>query len=66
MAQETMALGLELLKNVDDPATRAAVYALFGALSTAMKEGAAVFLPAVTERIYATLLSTEGIMVNNF
>ncbi|KAJ1525478.1 hypothetical protein ONE63_010288 [Megalurothrips usitatus] len=62
LAQETLGLGLELLKKVDDPDLRKSVYGLLASISTVIKGEIGVILPQVVEIMLNSIKSQEGIL----
>lgn len=64
LSEETASLGLRLLQNSEDPDLKSALYSLFAALSLVLKDDSAPFLPPLTQAIFLSLKSTEGVVVS--
>ncbi|CAG5114577.1 unnamed protein product, partial [Candidula unifasciata] len=61
LATECVNLGLNLLNSSSDPDLRRCVYSLFAAISTVMKSDMADYLETITNCIFTSMKSTEGV-----
>lgn len=63
IAQESMQLGMILIREIDDPDLRKSAYGLFASVSLVLKQDMASFLPTIMEVILKAVKSDSGTMV---
>ncbi|XP_072013320.1 importin-4-like [Amphiura filiformis] len=64
LAEESLQLGLKLMKDIDDPDLRRCTYGLFASLSSVLKENMAAHLPTITKVMINSIKSTEGVVAH--
>lgn len=63
LATKSLELGLNLLKETDDPDAKKSIYGLLASISTVMKEEMSSVLPVIAEYMINSVQSSEGIVV---